>query len=137
MENKEIQQFVHAARMDNAGSFDAIEKNAFSSMISGMQSKLRGRQLKDLNNEQIKKQIASLDRMESFLDRLTFKNCVFHFQAKTILSQDRRIILLEQEKKDLISRSTSKINEIQKRNNELEKELSNIKKRIKNDKESI
>jgi hypothetical protein len=61
---------------------------------------------------------------------------VFHFQAKTILSQDRRIILLEQEKKDLIKRSSSKIKELEGENSSLSTELTNVKKRIKNDKES-
>ena len=121
--DKELKQFVHAARCDNDASFDMIEKHSFNAFIHAMEVKLLERLLKG-DNPEIKTQLASLQRMSNFLERLTFKNCVFHFQAKTILSQDRRIIILEQEKMDLIKRSTSKINE-------LETEMEQLKKRIK------
>lgn len=128
IKDKEIKQFIHAARCDNDASFDMIEKYSFSAFISSMEVKLLNRLVKG-ENEEISKQLASLQRMSNFLERMTFKNCVFHFQAKTILSQDKRIAILEQEKMDLIKRSTTKITS-------LSKELESVKKRIKNDKES-
>jgi tmRNA-binding protein len=135
IDNKEIKQFISSARNDNAASFDMVEKHSFSLLLSGIKIKLINKLIKNDSGE-VKDQIASIDRMENFLERLTFKNCVFHFQAKTILSQDRRIILLEQEKKDLIKRSSSKIKELEGENSSLSNELTNVKKRIKNDKES-
>lgn len=99
---KEIQQFIHAARRDDSSSFEMIEKHVFTSMITGMKIKLFDRLLNHGKNKDVERNLAALDRMEDFLERLSFKNCVFHFQAKTILSQDRRIIILEQEKMDLI-----------------------------------
>jgi hypothetical protein len=135
IDNKEIKQFISSARNDNAASFDMVEKHSFSLLLSGIKIKLINKLIKNDSGE-VKDQIASIDRMENFLERLTFKNCVFHFQAKTILSQDRRIILLEQEKKDLIKRSSSKIKELESKNSSLSTELTNVKKRIKNDKES-
>lgn len=136
MDKKEIQQFIHSARCDNAASFDMIEKNAFLLFLGGIKVKLLDRIIKDVGNEGLKIQLASLDRMEAFLERLTFKNCVFHFQAKTILSQDKRIIILEQEKMDLIKSKAALVTRAKKKFESLEKELNNIKKRIKNDKES-
>jgi hypothetical protein len=91
-------------------------------LIAGMELKLMGR-------KDAKKQLSIIQRMDSFLDRLTYVNCISIFQAKIIKSQEMRIAILEQSKTDLINRSTIKINA-------LEEELNNIKKRIKNDKES-
>lgn len=119
LSKKEIQSFIHAARRDHADSFDMIEKHVFTSMIAGMRVKLLDRLLKGKNAE-MEKQLAALNRMENFLERLSFKNCVFYFQAKTILAQDRRITILEQEKIDLI-----------KKKEELEKENVYLKRNIK------
>lgn len=127
VDKKELEKYYYAARNDNEASFDMIEKNSFSEMLTGIKIKLLSKVIEGVRSKEMEVQIASLDRMDNFLERLTFKNCVFIFQSKTILSQDRRIIILEQEKMDLITRSTSKIKE-------LEKELESVKKRIKNDK---
>ena len=107
----------------------SLNKFTFKSLIAGIELKLIGR-------EDAKEQLSIIQRMDSFLERLTYVNCISVFQAKLIKSQEMRIILLEQGKTDLIlvnedlkTRSIVKITE-------LEKELNNIKKRIKNDKES-
>ena len=136
MDQKEIKQFIHSARVDNDASFDLMEKHSFVTMLTGMKVKLLKRVIDKGSSEELETQIASIGRMENFLDRLTFKNCVFYFQAKTILSQDRRIAILEQEKMDLIKSKAALVTRAKTKVELLEKELNNIKKRIKNDKES-
>ena len=137
MDKKEIQKFIQSARCDNDASFDMIEKNAFTEMLTGLKIKILSRSMEKGYNEEMEKQLSSLTRMEKFMERLTFKNCVFHFQAKTILSQDVRIVILEQEKIDLIKSKAAIIERAKTKVQSLEAELKTIKKRIKNDKESI
>jgi len=123
IDQKEIKTFIHAARVDNEASIDNIEKHVFTSFVAGMHAKLIEKLLKN-DSEETRKQIAALERMESFLERLSFKNCVFYFQAKTILAQDRRLAILEQDKRDLIIRAKKRIEE-------LEKEVEILKRNIK------
>ena len=106
-----------------AGTHD-INKHVFKGLICSMMSKLVLKK-----DDQSKKQLDILEQMDRFLDRLTLKNVMYIFQAKLISKMELQITILEQEKRDLIQRSTSKIKE-------LSDELTNVKKRIKNDKES-
>ena len=122
MKNKEIENLWHDSVNEDFISAHSLNKFTFKGLIGGMELKLMGR-------EDAKAQLSILQRMDSFLDRLTYVNCISIFQAKIIKSQEMRITLLEQSKTDLINRSTTKINA-------LEEELNNIKKRIKNDRES-
>lgn len=104
---EEINRWIAQARRDDLMSTDSIEKHAFASLIGGMVLKLL-----DRKSAEAQKQLAMLQRMESYLERMTYKNCIQHFQAITITAQDRRIAILEEEKQELIQ------------------ELEQIKKRI-------
>jgi hypothetical protein len=104
---EEINIWIAQARRDDLMSTDSIEKHAFKSLLGGMIIKLL-----DKKSVEAQKQLGMLYRMESYLERLTYKNCIHHFQAKTITAQDRRIAILEEEKQELIQ------------------ELEQIKKRI-------
>lgn len=122
MDQKEIENIWHDSVNEDFMSAHSLNKFTFKNLIAGMELKLMGR-------KDAKKQLSIIQRMDSFLDRLTYVNCISIFQAKIIKSQEMRIVILEQSKTDLINRSTIKINA-------LEEELNSIKKRIKNDKES-
>lgn len=122
MDNKQIEKLWNDSVNEDFMSAHNLNKFTFKGLIVGMELKLLGR-------EDAKKQLSIIQRMDSFLDRLTYVNCISIFQAKIIKSQEMRIALLEQSKTDLINRSTIKINT-------LNEELNNIKKRIKNDSES-
>ena len=97
MDNKEIESWIRQAR--NATSMDThnIEKYAFQSLLSGMIIKILGKK-----GPKAERQLAALNRMDDFLERLTQKNCIFHFQGLTITAQDRQISILQQEKMELI-----------------------------------
>ncbi len=124
MNKEEIERLWNDSVNEDFISAHSLNKYTFKSLIAGLEIKLIGRE-----EAAAKKQLSILQRMDSFLERLTYVNCISVFQAKIIKSQEYRIAILEQEKHDLIERSTNKIEA-------LEKELSNVKKRIKNDKES-
>lgn len=124
MDNKEIEKLWNDSVNEDFVNAHSLNKYTFKSLVSGLQTKLIGRE-----EAEAKKQLSILNRMDSFLDRLTYVNCISIFQAKIIKSQEHRIAILEQQNHDLIERSTKKIEA-------LEKELMNVKKRIKNDKES-
>ncbi len=99
IDKKILESFIRDARSEDLVSSHSVEKYAFVSLISGMIIKLLPNK-----SEKAQKQLASLYRMERFLDRQTYMNVIQSFQSKLILTQDRQIILLEQEKMELIDR---------------------------------
>jgi Tfp pilus assembly protein PilN len=97
MDKKFLNKVWSEARSEDMMSAHSVNKYAFQSLLVGMISKL-----KESNSERAIKQLAIMRRMESFLERLTHFNCLFIFQAKIITNQELRIVLLEQEKEELI-----------------------------------
>jgi len=97
MDKEEIKTWIREARSANSMDTHSIEKHAFQVLLSGMILKLLGKK-----GPQVERQLAALKRMDDFLERLTHKNCVFHYQAITITCQDRQIATLQQEKISLI-----------------------------------
>jgi hypothetical protein len=97
MKNETIKRICEQARNEDLVSSHSVEKFAFQSLLSGMIAKLL---LKKGDNAS--KQLAILQRMDRFIERLTYVNIIFITQAKMLAEQDRQIILLEQEKEDLI-----------------------------------
>lgn len=107
MDNKTIERYIREAKSEDLMSSHSVEKHAFAALIGGMIAKLL-----DKKGTEAQRQLAALQRMERFMEKMTLRNVVFHFQAKMLTEQDRQIILLEQEKQELI------------------KEIDNVKKRI-------
>ena len=97
MDDKEIKRFISDARRANDMDMMSIEKHSFQSLLLGMIIKLKGK-----TGVNVDEQLAALERMSSFMDRMTYKNCIFHFQSLTITAQDTQIAILQQDKMDLI-----------------------------------
>ena len=131
MENKEIENLYLMSKSESYSSSHDINKQVFSSLLSSMVNKLLLKK-----DDASQKQLAVLQQMEKFLDRLTLKNVMYVFQCKLILKMESQINILEQEKRDLINRSIDKIKKLEDEKKDLLSELDNVKKRIKNDKES-
>jgi hypothetical protein len=91
-------------------SLHAIEKHAFSSLLAGMITKLIGK------GGKAEKQLASLERMSRFLERLTYVNILFTFQSKLITEQERQILDMN-----------NTIQHLQNENISLKKEISDEK----------
>jgi len=98
MNKKEIERIWNVSRNEDFWSSHSINKYSFQTLLTGIKIKLIGKK-----GENAIKQLAEIDRMEFFLERLTFMNCIGIFQAKSIVSMERRIIILEQEKEGLIN----------------------------------
>ena len=131
MENKEIQRLYEMAKSESYSSSHDINKQVFSSLLSSMVNKLLLKK-----DDASQKQLAVLQQMDKFLDRLTLKNVMYVFQCKLIIKMESQIMILEQDKRDLINRSIDKIKKLEDEKKDLLIELENVKKRIKNDKES-
>jgi hypothetical protein len=131
MENKEIQRLYEMAKSESYSSSHDINKQVFSSLLSSMVNKLLLKK-----DDASHKQLAVLQQMDKFLERLTLKNVMYVFQCKLIIKMESQIMILEQDKRDLINRSIDKIKKLEDEKKDLLIELENVKKRIKNDKES-
>jgi hypothetical protein len=131
MENKEIQRLYEMAKSESYSSSHDINKQVFSSLLSSMVNKLLLKK-----DDASQKQLAVLQQMDKFLERLTLKNVMYVFQCKLIIKMESQIMILEQDKRDLINRSIDKIKKLEDEKKDLLSELTNVKKRIKNDKES-
>jgi hypothetical protein len=131
MENKEIQRLYEMAKSESYSSSHDINKQVFSSLLSSMVNKLLLKK-----DDASQKQLAVLQQMDKFLERLTLKNVMYVFQCKLIIKMESQIMILEQDKRDLINRSIDKIKKLEDEKKDLLIELENVKKRIKNDKES-
>jgi hypothetical protein len=131
MENKEIQRLYEMAKSESYSSSHDINKQVFSSLLSSMVNKLLLKK-----DDASQKQLAVLQQMDKFLERLTLKNVMYVFQCKLIIKMESQIMILEQDKRDLINRSIDKIKKLEDEKKDLLSELENVKKRIKNDKES-
>ena len=102
MKKENVEELFRQARNEDLMSSHSVEKFAFQSLLTGMIAKLILKK-----GEQVEEQLATLQRMDRFLERLTFFNVLFVFQAKVIIEQDRQIAILEQEKMDLIKENTN------------------------------
>jgi len=97
MKNEEIKKLWFIARHEEGMDLHSTYKYDFQSLLTGMMIKMLSRK-----GPEAEEQMATLRRMDDFLERLTYRNCIFHFQAKILTVQDRQIAILEQEKIDLI-----------------------------------
>ena len=108
MKKEEIEKILSDCRDEDMMSMHSVEKHNFQSLIAGMMSKLVLKK-----GEEAQRQYRTLQRMDNFLERLTYMNVIQIMQAKLITRQDQQIVILQQEKR------------------ELEEEIINLKKRIK------
>jgi hypothetical protein len=105
MDDKAIKQLWRSARQELFTSNYVLEKCSFEMLIDGMILKIHQKYNKGGNTNKTPKAeetLQKLDQMKHFLEKLSFKNCISHFQAKIIVAQDRRILLLENDKRELI-----------------------------------
>lgn len=137
MDKKIIEQFIHDARKSNSVDTFTIHKLAFTELISGLivkclevrtayAEKIKSHPVERENlkkkSHQAEMQYNALKSMEGFMEVMTYKNCIFHFQAISLVAMDRQILILQEEKADLIEKHHI--------------ELTELKKNIKNDNES-
>lgn len=117
MDNKEIEKLWRMSKLELFSDNWIFEKATFDCLIDGMMLKIHEKYNKNhLQTDKTPKTddtLLKLESMKSFLERLSFKNCISHFQVKIISSQENRILKLEIEKSEII------------------KELEELKKRIK------
>jgi len=114
-DNSYFERAWNDCRTEMFGNSFIIEKLAFENLIDAMIIKIHKKYNKGnfINKTPASEDaLANLEWMKHFLEKITFKNCISHFQAKVIIEQDRRIVKLEVDKQKLIE------------------ELEQIKKRI-------
>lgn len=107
LDQKEIEKFIREARNEEAMDVHAINKSSFQHLLTSMMIKVLNRK-----GAEAETQLAVLRRMDDFVERLTFKNCIYIFQCKTITAQDRQIEILHQEKLILIEENQTLKKEI-------------------------
>lgn len=105
MENKEIEELWLQAKIELFESNWIFEKASFECLIDGMIFKIQKKYNKGWGVNKTPQDddiMSKLESMKYFLDRLSYKNCIFHFQSKIIISQENRILKLELDKDSLI-----------------------------------
>ena len=110
LSNKQIEKLWDHAKQELYSSNWVFEKESFNCLIDGMILKIHQKYNKSWATDKTPKDedvMHKLESMKHFLDKLSYKNCISHFQAKIIISQDNRIAVLEQEKKELLEENTN------------------------------
>ncbi len=102
------EQLYQAARSEDSVSVYTLEKASFQVILGGMIMKLLPK-----HTEAAKQQLDTLNRMDRFLERITYHNVMSIYKSKLIIEQDGQIAKIEQEKRLL------------------QEENINLKKRIK------
>ena len=90
------------AKREDLMSMHSIEKYAFSSLLTGMSIKLLQK-----SDSKSQLQLKKLQRMERFLERITYFNVMYSFQTKIILELERNIAILEDENERLLKENIS------------------------------
>jgi len=108
MTNKELEKIVRQARNEDLISFHSLHKHGFQALLSGMITKLMGS-----TKPEAKRQLAALQKMDRFMERLTQMNVMYIIQAKMLQTMDRQVAILEQEKLDIIEEYENKIKMIE------------------------
>ena len=93
---KQIQQYINDSKSEDLTSIHSMNKHAMQSVLSAMIVKLL-----DNKSEEAQEQLLVLQRFDRFLEQLTYRNCVFIFQAKMLTAYERELAILEQDKEEL------------------------------------
>ena len=105
IDNKTIEALWEDAKKELYSSNWIFEKAEFELLIDAMILKVHKQYNKSWATNKTPKydeQLNRLEWMQHFLKKLSYKNCISHFQSKIIKEQEVRILRLEQDKKDLI-----------------------------------
>jgi hypothetical protein len=105
MNDPKIKKLWAEAKADLFTGPFILEKASFEMLIDGMILKIHEKYNKSGFTNKTPKEEDALNKLHSmkhFLNKLTFKNCISHFQAKIIQEQDLRIFILESRERELI-----------------------------------